>query len=160
MLDTNALSAFVDGDSALGPLVAARPRLSLPVIVLGEYLFGVCFSRRHKAYEAWLTQHLPDFQVLLVDEHTAAIYAEVRAELKTAGTPIPENDLWIRPSRASTDWKSPAATRTSIRCAGCAGLSGRRCCRGETPEQIYGKEQRAFNRRSTMTRAWRKRSED
>ena len=95
MLDTNALSAFVDGDRALEPLVAARPRLSLPVIVLGEYLFGVRFSRRHKAYEAWLTQHLPDFQVLLVDEHTAVVYAEVRAELKTAGTPIPENDLWI-----------------------------------------------------------------
>ncbi len=33
--------------------------------------------------------------VLSVDAETARHYAAIRRELKDAGTPIPENDLWI-----------------------------------------------------------------
>ena len=33
--------------------------------------------------------------VLKVDENTATHYAEIRDELKRAGTPIPSNDVWI-----------------------------------------------------------------
>lgn len=95
MLDTNALSAFADGDAALEPLVAAEPLLYLPIPVLGEYRFGLCFSRQRKNYEAWLVRHLPDFALLVLEEETTHFYAAVRAELKTAGTPIPENDIWI-----------------------------------------------------------------
>ena len=95
ILDTNALSAFADGDGALKPIVATKPRLYLPVIVLGEYQFGIRFSRQQKSYETWLARHLPDFHVLLVDEHTSTVYADIRTELKAAGTPIPENDIWI-----------------------------------------------------------------
>ncbi len=31
----------------------------------------------------------------MVDEETADTYAQVRAELRRAGRPIPENDVWI-----------------------------------------------------------------
>ena len=33
--------------------------------------------------------------VLAIDSTTASHYAQVRQELKLAGTPIPANDLWI-----------------------------------------------------------------
>lgn len=33
--------------------------------------------------------------VLPIDESTAALYADIRGELKHAGRPIPGNDLWI-----------------------------------------------------------------
>lgn len=95
MLDTNALSAFADGDRVLEPIVRRQPLLYLPVIALGEYRFGIRFSRSRREYETWLIRHLPEFQLLSVDEPTTSLYAEIRAELKAAGTPIPENDIWI-----------------------------------------------------------------
>ena len=109
ILDTNALSAFADGDPALQPIVRQQGELYLPVVALGEYLFGIYFSRRREDYERWLTRHLPDFEVLDVDEQTAVFYAEIRAELKTAGTPIPENDIWI--SALTRQHRLPIASR-------------------------------------------------
>ena len=41
ILDTKALSAFVDGDASLRKAIEQEFQLALPVIVLGEYLFGI-----------------------------------------------------------------------------------------------------------------------
>jgi len=95
ILDTNALSAFADGVGALRKVVDHEPELAIPVIVLGEYLFGVRRSRHRVQYESWLTRRLPDFLIVHVESATAEQYAVVRSELKAAGTPIPSNDLWI-----------------------------------------------------------------
>ena len=94
ILDTNALSAFVEGLAGIQSHVE-REIASVPAIVLGEYRFGISQSRRRRAYDQWLIENLPDFELLSVDERTAVQYAEIRLELKTAGTPIPVNDLWI-----------------------------------------------------------------
>ena len=45
ILDTNALSAFFDGDGALIQVVSKAFGLYVPVIVLGEYRFGLLGSR-------------------------------------------------------------------------------------------------------------------
>jgi len=45
ILDTNALSAFADGDPSLLPVIENEAALALPVIVLGEYLYGIHQSR-------------------------------------------------------------------------------------------------------------------
>ena len=82
ILDTNALSALADGDSALVAKLGNTSRLALPVIALGEYRFGVTASRHRKTYEAWLTEHLPLFETLPVDARTTANYAALRHELK------------------------------------------------------------------------------
>ena len=95
ILDTNALSALVDGDEALDSQLADAPVLSVPVIALGEYRYGIRTSRHQSAYEAWLEENLPHFELLPVVEKTTRIYAQLRQELKTLGRPIPENDLWI-----------------------------------------------------------------
>lgn len=95
ILDTNALSAFADGDDSLRSALASESDLALPAIVLGEYLFGIRQSRFRTRYETWLNDHLPLFAVLAVGSATAARYAELRAELRTAGSPIPSNDVWI-----------------------------------------------------------------
>jgi len=95
MLDTNALSAFADGDTALRPVIERETELSIPVIVLGEYLFGIRQSRQHSRYHEWLRRHLGAFSVLPVDAETANHYAEIRAELRSAGKPIPSNAVWI-----------------------------------------------------------------
>jgi predicted nucleic acid-binding protein len=37
ILDTNALSAFADGEPSVGNVLGAQGRAAIPVIVLGEY---------------------------------------------------------------------------------------------------------------------------
>lgn len=95
ILDTNALSALADGDVALEPVLRQATEMAIPVIVLGEYQFGIRRSRNRKPYERWLAEMTAACRVLAVDESTAGLYAEVRDELKHSGRPIPSNDLWI-----------------------------------------------------------------
>lgn len=95
ILDTNGLSAAADGDEATRLILSAASQLVLPVIVLGEYRFGIRQSRHRARYNEWLRHLIPACRVLLVDEETAGRYAEIRTELKVKGRPIPANDLWI-----------------------------------------------------------------
>ncbi|MGD0869336.1 MAG: type II toxin-antitoxin system VapC family toxin [Bryobacteraceae bacterium] len=95
ILDTNGLSAMADGDTSLEPLLQQAAEIAVPVIVLGEYRYGIRQSRHRARYERWLAEVLASCRVLVVDEGTAGQYAEVRDELKRSGRPIPGNDLWI-----------------------------------------------------------------
>jgi len=95
ILDTNALSAFADGEASLARALTGVPQLALPVIVLGEFLYGIAASRHRAAYGKWLETQLPFFDVLHVTEATAEAYADVRTALKRSGKPIPANDAWI-----------------------------------------------------------------
>lgn len=95
ILDTNALSAFVDGQRGVAARLDGDSRAAIPVVVIGEFRYGVAGSRHRAVYEAWLDEHLPDFDVLAVTEGTAIRYAQVRVALKKAGRPIPANDAWI-----------------------------------------------------------------
>jgi tRNA(fMet)-specific endonuclease VapC len=95
ILDTNALSALAEGDEALRDRLAGIPLPAVPVIVLGEFSFGVRSSRHRADYEAWLAASLGEFELLNITAETASAYAELRHELKELGRPIPENDLWI-----------------------------------------------------------------
>jgi tRNA(fMet)-specific endonuclease VapC len=95
ILDTNALSAFVDGDLGVGDALRRQPRAAIPVIVLGEFRYGIAGSRHRVAYESWLASHLAQFDVLAVTEETTVSYAALRVMLKRLGRPIPANDAWI-----------------------------------------------------------------
>ena len=109
ILDTNALSAFADGDEKLLRVLGGRTDLALPVIVLGEYFFGIRQSRHRAQYEQWLRAGLPLFEVLSVAEPTARHYADIRRELKAAGTPIPTNDVWI--AALAREYRLPVISR-------------------------------------------------
>jgi predicted nucleic acid-binding protein len=95
ILDTNALSAAADNDPAIIALLARAEQVAIPVIVLGEYRYGIAQSRRRAGYENWLTGLLHDCFVLDINEPTTHHYAEIVFELKRSGKPIPTNDLWI-----------------------------------------------------------------
>ena len=95
ILDTNGLSAVAEGESALEPILRKAAQIAIPVIVLGEYRYGISHSRKRKHYERWLAEYLPTFRILDVDERTTLSYSAVRTELRRAGTPIPSNDVWI-----------------------------------------------------------------
>lgn len=95
ILDTNALSDYADGVPEAAAVVAASAVVALPVVVLGEYRYGIAHSRRRESYTAWLEEFLAVCTILDVTNETTRWYASVRSQLRQTGTPIPENDNWI-----------------------------------------------------------------
>ena len=95
ILDTNALSAMAEGVSELEPVLRQATLVAIPVIVLGEYRYGIAQSRERPRYEQWISEYLPTFRILPVEEETTRHYAKLRLELKKTGNPVPSNHLWI-----------------------------------------------------------------
>jgi tRNA(fMet)-specific endonuclease VapC len=95
ILDTNALSAWAEGDRSIEPLMRSATEVVVPVIVLGEFDYGIRQSRHYQRYADWLDASLDSVEIALIDREVAHAYGAVRLELKQAGTPIPINDAWI-----------------------------------------------------------------
>lgn len=95
ILDTNALSAWVEGSAAVEAAFRSADRLVLPSVVLGEYYFGIRQSRHRRRYEEWLVRYLPLAEIAAVTSATADSYADILLELKQLGHPIPSNDAWV-----------------------------------------------------------------
>ncbi len=108
-LDTNALSDFAAGSDALGDALMPFRGLALPVTVLGEYRYGLLGSKKKTRLEQWLDELLSDVRVLEATSRTSSVYALVRHQLRAAGTPIPENDVWI--AAIAIEHGLPLATR-------------------------------------------------
>jgi len=111
ILDTNALSAFLDQSPEAVEIVAEAQDLAIPVIVAGEFAFGIAQSRHRAAYERSLQRMLLRCRILDVGIETARHYAAIRLELKAAGKPIPANDLWI--AALSRQYAMPIMSRDS-----------------------------------------------
>jgi predicted nucleic acid-binding protein len=87
---------MADGDVALHAILARAGDLAIPVVVLGEYRYGIAQSRSRVRYEHWLRKDIiANCRILIIDEETAAEYADIRSELRQKGRPIPANDVWI-----------------------------------------------------------------
>lgn len=82
ILDTNGLSAVAEGEAAMRPVPRKAAQVAIPVIVLGEYCYGISHSRNRHDYEQWLVQYLPKFRILDVDERTTTSYSAIRTELR------------------------------------------------------------------------------
>jgi tRNA(fMet)-specific endonuclease VapC len=95
ILDTNALSAAADNDPAVIALLAQADQVAIPVVVLGEYRYGITQSRNRVSYTNWLKGLLQDCLMLDIHEPTTHHYAEITLELRQKGKPIPTNDIWI-----------------------------------------------------------------
>ncbi len=95
ILDTNALSDIFKGNESIRIHIEKADQLYVPVIVLGEYLFGIKGSTKSQKLTTLLSGFMNEVQELSISTRTAGYYANIRWELKKNGTPIPENDIWI-----------------------------------------------------------------
>jgi predicted nucleic acid-binding protein len=95
ILDTNALSAAAEEHPGIVATLAGARQLALPVVVIGEYRYGIAQSRHRAKYRRWLDGLIADCTVLDITGQTTHHYAEVALELRQSGKPIPTNDLWI-----------------------------------------------------------------
>jgi len=56
----------VDGDTGVGEVLRRQPQAAIPVIVLGEFRYGIAGSRHRAAYEVWLDSQLLHVDILEV----------------------------------------------------------------------------------------------
>ena len=94
-LDTDIAIKFLNGDTEIDNFLSNYSEIYLPVIVVGELIYGALNS---KHAEQNLERHkrlIQRSRILEISESTANTYAKTRMGLKKKGKPIPENDLWI-----------------------------------------------------------------
>jgi len=96
-IDTNRLTDLFRGDAELASLLSKCEEVCVPLPVLAEFKAGLLGGSRRPENEALLRAFLakPTVRVILPVRETAEHYARLFVQLKTAGTPIPINDVWI-----------------------------------------------------------------
>jgi tRNA(fMet)-specific endonuclease VapC len=96
-LDTNRLTDLFQGDAELADRLGECDEVWLPLVVLAEIKAGFYGGTQQHRNQVLLQSFLamPTVGVLLPQRETAEHYARLFVQLKRAGTPIPDNDLWI-----------------------------------------------------------------
>ena len=96
-LDTNRLTDLFQGDTELADRLGECDEVWIPLIVLAEIKAGFYGGSQQHRNEILLQSFLakPTVGILLPARETAEHYARLFVQLKRAGTPIPDNDLWI-----------------------------------------------------------------
>lgn len=97
LLDTNAYSALLGGDTQVLTVVEQAWQIFFSTICLGELLFGFRHGNKETVNKAQLESFLQQSTVHIapVSDQTAHWYANIFLQLKQSGTPIPINDVWI-----------------------------------------------------------------
>ena len=96
-LDTNRLTDLFQGDAGLAERLSLSDEVWIPLIVLAEIKAGLYGGTQQHRNEILLRKLLakPTVSILLPTRDTAEHYARLFVQLKRAGTPVPDNDLWI-----------------------------------------------------------------
>lgn len=97
LLDTNAYVSYLAGDHAVLDALAESEIIYMSIFVLGELYAGFKGGNRevenHQILRTFIRK--PSVNILEAGQETAEIFGEVKNNLKTVGTPLPINDVWI-----------------------------------------------------------------
>jgi tRNA(fMet)-specific endonuclease VapC len=96
-LDTNRLTDLFRGDAELAERLETCDEVCIPLIVLAEIKAGFYGGAQQQRNQILLRKLLSKatFRILLPGRETAEQYARLFVQLKRAGTPVPDNGLWI-----------------------------------------------------------------
>ena len=96
-LDTNRIADLFRGDLDLAEQLGTAEEVWIPLFALGEIKAGFLGGTQQRRNESLLNRLLskPTVGVLLPSRETAEHYARIFVQLRRAGAPVPDNDLWI-----------------------------------------------------------------
>lgn len=97
LLDTNAYSKFLLGDETVLNTIIAADNTFMSIFVLAELYYGFKNGSKEKQNKEYLSRFLKKRKVKVIPgtEETANYFALIKHSLKTSGTSIPLNDVWI-----------------------------------------------------------------
>lgn len=105
-LDSNAIVNVLNNRLDLSRMGVREAYV--PIVAIGELLYGVHKSARAAENRARLNEYLQEVIVLDCTMETADLYGRIKLALRRAGTPIPENDKWI--AAAALEHQLPIVT--------------------------------------------------
>jgi len=96
-IDTSGFSSFMRGDQKTVAVLEAAESVAVPAIVLGELYAGFALGTRQSENTSRLNSFLgrSGTYIQQIDDSIARRYGELIKILRTQGTPIPMNDIWI-----------------------------------------------------------------
>jgi len=96
-IDTNRYRDFCEGKPDAVDIIRTVSRIWMPFPVLAELRAGFECGTLAKRNESALSRFLNSELVgcLYANEQTTFHYARICRQLRTQGTPIPTNDMWI-----------------------------------------------------------------
>ena len=86
-LDTNRYTDFCRGDERAVEVLETAEAIYVPFVVFGELRAGFAVGKQGARNER--------VRVLYADDQTTQQYALVYRQLRSQGTPIPTNDMWV-----------------------------------------------------------------
>jgi tRNA(fMet)-specific endonuclease VapC len=97
LVDTNAYTALLRGNAQVLDAVASAELVYVSTVVVGELLAGFRGGTRQALNEDRLHSFLEKNSVRVLDVtlDTADCFGRIWQSLRTAGTPMPLNDVWI-----------------------------------------------------------------
>lgn len=95
LLDTNIVIALFAKEVVVEQHLAEAEEVFISSIVLGELYYGAQKSARVETNIARVSTFAAGSAVLVCDTATAQYYGAIKNQLRTKGTLIPENDIWI-----------------------------------------------------------------
>lgn len=107
--DTSVVVAVLRRVPGLMERLRSAEELLVPLVVLGELEYGANLATPPARQQEAVRVFMEGATLLLPTARTAAEYGRVKATLKTAGTPLPENDVWI--AAVAREHDLPLATR-------------------------------------------------
>jgi len=100
LLDTSAYAGFKRGHEGVVSFIQHAEELHLTPVILGELYSGFRGGTRELQNREELDRFLasPRASLTLIDRETSERYADILHFLRTQGTPVPTNDMWIAAS--------------------------------------------------------------
>lgn len=95
LLDTNIIIGLFASDKDILSHLEKAESIFIPSIAIGELHYGTRKSSRVEENLAKVEEFVAISDILSANEETAYWYGIVKDQLRKAGNPIPENDIWI-----------------------------------------------------------------
>jgi len=95
LFDTNIIIAFLKNEASVVNFFSEQDEINISSITVGEMFYGALNSNQAEQNMNLYKKFFNYCNVYKIDQNTSENYAKIRLILKTKGTPIPENDIWI-----------------------------------------------------------------